>query len=414
MDTSPTSASPYKILQVMRAPVGGLFRHVQDLIRALDGQGHHIGLVVASETGGKGAEQLSFKQNHLNDKNSGKIKKLEHLNDRVKSENALDMLEPFCSLGISRIPMPRQLGFSDFSAIRHVAHLIDQHKIDIVHGHGAKGGAYARLGARFASHRPPIFYTPHGGSLHYSRKSPSGLLFLTLEQVLAPLTHTVIFESAYGCDIYKKKVGTGLKHHCIIHNGLRADEFMPMQSSMRDYDLLFVGELRFLKGIDVLLHALVDVRNDKGEPASLLIIGSGPDEQAFKALVKSLGLGKYVQFAGQQPAHEVFSKANVLAMPSRAESLPYIILEAAAAELPMVATNVGGIVEIFGPDSGELIPADNVSALKTALNKSLQNMDETRQKAQKLKQFVQEHFHIDVMVKQIVQQYNSAFTDKHN
>ena len=275
-----------------------------------------------------------------------------------------------------------------------------------------RGGAYARLGARFSTHHPPAFYTPHGGSLHYSRKTASGFLFLTLEKRLAPLTHTVIFESAYGYTTYQRKVAAQLKHHCIIHNGLSEDEFVPIKSSVKDYDLLFVGELRLLKGVDVLLHALLDVSNAKGEGASLLIVGSGPDEKIFKDLVASLGLEQRVQFAGQQPTRDVFSKADVLVVPSRAESLPYIILEAAAAEVPIIATNVGGIAEIFGPHAEELIPADHIVALRDALMKALYNLDESRRQAQTLKQFVQENFHIDVMTRQIVQHYDAAMIDR--
>jgi glycosyltransferase involved in cell wall biosynthesis len=56
------------------------------------------------------------------------------------------------------------------------------------------------------------------------------------------------------------------------------------------------------------------------------------------------------------PAREAFTLGRLLVAPSRAESLPYIILETAAAGVPMITTNVGGIPEVFGPQSGRLIP----------------------------------------------------------
>ncbi len=54
---------------------------------------------------------------------------------------------------------------------------------------------------------------------------------------------------------------------------------------------------------------------------------------------------------------------RMLVMPSRAESLPYVALEAAAAGVPIIATDVGGVHEIFGPHSAHLIPPDDLGAL---------------------------------------------------
>src|ERR1700676_1600164 len=69
---------------------------------------------------------------------------------------------------------------------------------DVLHGHGAKGGAYARLAN--SAHAIRV-YTPHGGSLHYGWGSPTGLLYLTLERILIARTDLFLFESAYGREI---------------------------------------------------------------------------------------------------------------------------------------------------------------------------------------------------------------------
>jgi glycosyltransferase involved in cell wall biosynthesis len=68
-----------------------------------------------------------------------------------------------------------------------------------------------------------------------------------------------------------------------------------------------------------------------------------------------------------RPAREAFRTGRVLVVPSRAESLPYIVLEAAAASMPLVATNVGGIPEIFGPESPALVPPGDTAALAAAM-----------------------------------------------
>ena len=68
-------------------------------------------------------------------------------------------------------------------------------------------------------------YTPHGGSLHYSRGSPVGLLYLTLEQVLMRRTELFLFESRYGRDVFAAKIGTPDGLVRVVHNGVTAEEF---------------------------------------------------------------------------------------------------------------------------------------------------------------------------------------------
>ena len=104
-----------------------------------------------------------------------------------------------------------------------------------------------------------------------------------------------------------------------------------------------------------------------GHPVTATIVGEGPDRAAFEAAVTQRGLGDAVTFVGAMPARAAFALGRLLVVPSRAESLPYIVLEAAAAGLPMVATRVGGIPEIFGADAGELVPPADAAALARAI-----------------------------------------------
>src|SRR6188472_3718878 len=106
--------APLKILHVLRSPVGGLFRHVLDLSRAQAARGHPVGIVADASTGGD------------------------------RADAAFASLSPHLALGLSRVPMSRHIGTSDVSARRHVAQRAHDANADVLHGHGAKGGAYAR------------------------------------------------------------------------------------------------------------------------------------------------------------------------------------------------------------------------------------------------------------------------------
>ena len=81
---------------------------------------------------------------------------------------------------------------------------------------------------------------------------------------------------------------------------------------------------------------------------------------------------------GAQPARPTFARGRVAVVPSLAESLPYVVLEAAAARLPVIATNVGGIPEIFGPTAGSLVPAGDAIALGAAMQRALDHPGEAQ------------------------------------
>jgi hypothetical protein len=141
-----------RIVHILRAPAGGLFRHVRDLVQGQAALGHEIGIVCDSTTGGSLAEST--------------------LND----------LAQYCSLGVKRIGMARLPGIGDLAASYAVARICGNLQPHLLHGHGAKGGLYARLAARRLETRS--FYTPHGGSLHYGWRQPQGVAFLATERAL--------------------------------------------------------------------------------------------------------------------------------------------------------------------------------------------------------------------------------------
>src|SRR5215813_954736 len=109
------SGAPLNILHVLRAPVGGLFRHVSDLARGQIARGHRVGVIADSSTGAGEAEA------------------------------ALAALRPELALGLTRVPMSRHIGTGDVAAVAHVSQRAAEAAADVLHGHGAKGGAYARL-----------------------------------------------------------------------------------------------------------------------------------------------------------------------------------------------------------------------------------------------------------------------------
>ena len=371
MNASPSLA----ILHVFRAPVGGLFRHVVDLARGQAARGHKVGLIADSTTGG------------------------------TRAEESLRALSAELPLGISKYPFPRHLGIGDFGGTRHVAQRITQTGARVIHGHGAKGGAYARLAS--ASKATIRVYTPHGGSLHYSPANPLGLIYLGLERVLEPRGDLYLFESAYSRDVFRTKVGAPKGLVSVVHNGIGDADFEPVTPAIDATDLIFIGELRALKGVDVLIEA-VALLHQQGRRVSVTIVGSGPDEASFHRSVQTRGLAQSVRFFPAMPARQAFPLGRVMVVPSRQESLPYIVLEAAGAAIPLIATSVGGIPEIFGSHAHRLVPPDNVPALAAAITRSLDEPLEASDFAELLRQHVREHFSVEAMVDQVLASYRQT------
>jgi glycosyltransferase involved in cell wall biosynthesis len=367
------------VLHVLRAPVGGLFRHVLDLARGQAARGHRVGIIADALTGGS------------------------------RAEAALGDLAPLLALGISRVPMSRRIGLQDVAAVAHVGRRAAGVAADVLHGHGAKGGAYARLARGRQAVR---VYTPHGGSLHFGWGSPTGLLYLTLERVLITRTDLFLFESAYGREVFRAKIGDpGAMAH-VVHNGVTPAELAPVTPDEQATDLVFVGELRVLKGVDVLIQAIALLARD-GRSLRATLVGEGPDRTAFEAQVRAQGLGERVRFVGARPARQAFALGRLLVIPSRAESLPYIVLEAAAAGVPLITTKVGGMPEIFGPDSAELVPPGDPAALARAINLALRDPGAKRDAGVRLQARVREIFSSDAMTDAVLGAYRTALARRH-
>lgn len=368
---------PLRILQVMRAPVGGLFRHVADLTRGLKARGHSVGLVVDS------------------------------LASDAQTEGRLDALREFADLGVHAMPMPRVLGRGDMVTPFAVRRLARKLSIDILHGHGAKGGFYARL-AHIGRKRPAAIYTPHGGVLHFSAQSRSGQAFHWLERRLLGETGAIIFESSFARDTYSRLITRPTCRTEIIYNGLDASEFEPVVMVENPADFVFVGELRELKGIFPLVDAMAGLRRPDGAPATLVVAGDGPQRAELEARIGALSLTQRVRLVGSQPARAVFAMGRVAVLPSLAESLPYVVLEATAAQLPVVTTSVGGIPEIFAGTTETLVPPGDAVALATAMQAVLDRPEAAQAEMQLRLRRVSTEFSLDTMVGRIEALYRDV------
>jgi glycosyltransferase involved in cell wall biosynthesis len=153
----------------------------------------------------------------------------------------------------------------------------------------------------------------------------------------------------------------------------------PPGTERSDRELLFVGSIRHVKGVDVLLRALRRVRDD-GRDVTLTLIGEGhfhryrQDEQALHPLARELDLVDHVRFRGKLPLGELveaMQRCALLVLPSRAESLGMVLVEALACGTPVVATRCGGPEDIVSEAVGTLVDVEDPESLAAGIERVL-------------------------------------------
>lgn len=370
-----------RIVHCFRAALGGVFRHVRDLATAQAEAGHAVGIICDSLTGGP-------------------------LEERLFAEIA-----PRLALGLWRVPMRRQAAPSDIAATFRLLRQVRSLDPDILHGHGAKGGAYARvIGTllRASGVRVARIYSPHGGSLHYDVTSLGGRVYIAAERAFARMTDAFVFVSAFELATYAAKIGKPRRPFRIVRNGLKPEEFEPVAPRGDASDFLFIGELRHLKGPDLLIEALAKLAGEGGPPPTAVIVGSGDGKPGYEALVGERGLAGSVKFLPPMPARQAFAMGRIMVVPSRAESLPYIVLETIAAGVPIIASNVGGIPEILGEAAGQLVPPGDVTALAVAMSNARKQLPEAASRAAALRGRIEPIFSVAAMASGVSAVYDEV------
>ena len=374
-----TPEQPLRILHAVRAPVGGIFRHILDVANGQADRGHHVGLIADSLTGGE------------------------------RATAALAEIAPRLKLGVHRIAIHREPHPTDAIVWGRMSRLIRRLNPDVLHGHGAKAGAFVRM--KGPSDKTIRVYTPHGGSLHYPPNTVKGALYSRLERALMDRTDLFLFESVFARDTYQRMIGTPKGLVRCVFNGVTADEFDPVVKAEDATDIVYVGEFRHIKGADLLVDAVARLRSD-GRPVTLTLAGDGEETEAIKAQIARLGLGEAVRLIGHVKARYGFSKGSLLVVPSRGDSMPYVVIEAAAAGIPMVAANVGGIPEIFGSHTDALFAPGIAAAIADAIEGALEDPAAALARAKELRERIFLHFSQKAMVEGVLAGYRDAFANR--
>jgi glycosyltransferase involved in cell wall biosynthesis len=169
---------------------------------------------------------------------------------------------------------------------------------------------------------------------------------------------------------------TDSKNIRVIENGVSLERFTPAYPASKStgVNLLFVGEVKESKGVDDLLQAFVPVCQ-KHAGIQLTIVGGG-DLNRYEKIADEKGIKKNVHFTGVLTGDDLVEKyidANIFVLPSHAEGMPLVLLEAMSMKLACIASNVGAIPGILKPEGGILINPKDIESLTNSIIMLVEN-----------------------------------------
>jgi glycosyltransferase involved in cell wall biosynthesis len=279
--------------------------------------------------------------------------------------------------------MSREISVKDLLTVWKLYRLLCRERPDIVHTHTAKAGTVGRiagllyrwstLGALIGRRRQcRLVHTYHGHIFHsYYGQIKTGF-FLFVERVLARVAtdRIVVITEQQRKEIHDRfRVGSR-EQFAVIRLGLDINQFAgdtSRRSLLRDQlgvhadEILIgiVGRLTAVKNHELFLRAISEFKqvslNSQARRVRFVIIGSGSLRGELERLVENLGLVGDVVFTGNRSDPENFYPAlDVVALTSKNEGTPLTLIEAMANSRPVIATAVGGVVDLLGnPQPGD-------------------------------------------------------------
>lgn len=228
--------------------------------------------------------------------------------------------------------------FTEWKVLAELTRIFKEEKPDVVHLNSSKAGGIGALAARFAGVKKIIF-TVHGLPEDEPRGAISRLLIKIATRLTFALCDKVITVSK---DNQKRVRGSVL-----IYNGIGPIQFGSDEMIRNAFPFGVkitgtVGELTHNKNQITLIE---QAKNNPG--MYVAIVGEGELRAMLEQKIKEYGLGERVKLFGYLPAAEVMKGFDTFALPSLKEGLPYVLLEAKQAGLPIVANRVGGVSEIL-------------------------------------------------------------------
>ena len=363
---------------ITKSNFGGAQRYVFDLAREAKALGHDVA-VLCGEGGA--------------------------LVEKLETENIRTIVIPGFSRDIDLL--------NDAPRLLFIIKTVRALRPDVFHINSAKMGGAGIFTGRLLGIKKIIF-TAHGWAFNEERPWFEKVIIKFLTWVTILCAHKTICVSeksktdVQSWPFVKRKL-------FVVRNGIEAFDLLSREDARRDLEILddktlvvgALSELHPIKGLDVLIQAWG--KFSQNHNAKLLIFGEGEERSKLEKQIKYLDLSDSVLLKGFVPDAKKYLKAfDIFALPSRSENLPYAVLEAGFAELPVVASEVGGTPEIIETGtSGVLIKPEDSEILFSTLLLLSENEDLRKRLGSKLKETILKDFTLKKMSSDTIKTYES-------
>ncbi|MFA5001322.1 MAG: glycosyltransferase family 4 protein [Candidatus Paceibacterota bacterium] len=327
--------------------------------------------------------------------------------------------------GIKTIKIPtlgRDINLiKDLKSFWQILKILKKEKPQIVHLNSSKIGGLGALAGRMTG-VPKIIFTVHGLAFNEKRPGWQKVLIKFSHWLSIILCHEVITVA----DCLRQQINSwpGVNRKVTtINSGLPPIKFFEQSVARRELfaghnDRFWIGtiaELHPNKGLDLLIEAFaLTVRallgDSLGWSINLMIVGEGEELEKLKWLTRAKRLEDRIHFLGRVEDARAYLKAfDIFTLTSRTEAFPYVILEAGAAGLPVIASEVGGIPELItDPELGILVPSGSVEEIKKSLLFMLKKPKYRDLVGKNLRQRVSANFSLKKMVEKTVELYKEG------
>lgn len=310
---------------------------------------------------------------------------------------------------------------SDIKSLFAFVKIVREENPDVVHLNSSKAGGLGALAVRFVNIRSILNYsttytraifTGHGWAFNEKRNVVSKIIIAVLHYLTILLSHETIAVSRKVANQISVFPLVSKRIH-LIYNGIHEIQFLEKaeaRNSLGNFKEEFwigtISELHKNKGLDFLIKAFASV--SKAVPqASLIVIGSGEEQNNLSKLIQKLHMSEKVHLVGFKEHASKYLKAfDIFTLTSRTEAFPYAPLEAGLASLPVIASRVGGIPEaIEHKRNGMLVEAGNVFQIEYALRELLDNEEKRKRFGSALKADVEQKFSLSKMIENTIALY---------
>ncbi|MHC4378657.1 MAG: glycosyltransferase family 4 protein, partial [Planctomycetota bacterium] len=316
------SSQPLRVLHVMESTIGGTRRHLRDVAAVQAAAGHRVHVVAAA------------------------LRMPEVRGDFQRLREA--------GVDVRELPMVRAIQpATDARHLGQLRRILREVRPDVVHTHSSKAGVLGRLASKSTGIGARV-HTPHTFAFLFDAmfSGAKRRLFRTIESQLGRHTHRLVAVSESERATIAESGVVDVRRVRVVPNGVDPQAFrgatpvdrgalgVPAEAPL----LATVGLLNVAKGQDLALEALA---RPEAAAVHLLIVGHGEEREALGNLARQLGLEERVHFLGwRDDVPGLLATCDGLLLPSRWEGMAYIVLEAMAAGLPIVATRVDGAREL--------------------------------------------------------------------